>query len=98
MMIQQGDVILIKVEKIPRGIKKKNNHLAEGEATGHFHNAIGKGVAVLEKGEELYLDAPNGCEVEHQEHKTIAVPVGKFKVVRVREYDHFAEEARKVQD
>lgn len=98
-MYQQGDVILMPVDQIPQSAtKKRNNHLAEGEMTGHFHNAVGDGVAVLEKGEGLYLDAPNGCEVEHQEHKTISVPAGKFKVIGVREYDHFAEEARRVED
>ena len=28
--------------------RKSNNHLAEGEATGHFHEAVGAGVAVYE--------------------------------------------------
>jgi hypothetical protein len=96
-LYQQGDVLLFTVDKIPPSAKRhKNNHLAEGEATGHYHAAM-SGTVMAEK-EDLYLDAPAGCEVTHQEHKPITLPPGKFKVGIVQEYDHFAEEARQVRD
>lgn len=98
-MYQQGDVLLFTVDNIPAHSKKrKNNHLVEGEATGHFHAATGNGVSVLEAEEDVYLNAPNGCQVEHQEHKTIVLPAGAYKAERVQEYDHYTEEARKVRD
>ena len=97
MLYQQGDVLLFVVNEIPLTAQKHtNNHLAEGEASGHFHAAVG-GTVLAEK-DDLYLDAPEGCEVTHQEHKTITLPPGKFKVGIVQEYDHFAEEAREVRD
>jgi len=98
LLWQQGDVLLFAVCKIPQGKKKENNHLAAGEATGHYHDAVGDGVAVLESGDELFLDAPNGATITHQEHKHIEVPAGRYKVGRVLEYDHFAEESRQVRD
>ncbi len=99
MLIQQGDV-LIESCSIPVGLSvKSDNHLAEGEATGHFHEAVGVGVSVLEgSGDSLFLSVPNGAEVTHQEHGTVKVPAGDYKVRIVREYDHFREEARKVVD
>lgn len=84
---------------IPDEAKKKaNNHLAEGEVTGHFHAAHGGGVAVLEHQGAVILDAPNGATIDHQEHKTVSIPAGEYDVDIVQEYDHFEEEARKVRD
>ena len=80
--------------------KKKNNILAEGEATGHHHKAEGEGVAVYEEvyPDSLKLDAPNGAEVTHQEHNPIKIKAGKYRTGQVLEYDHFTEEAREVRD
>jgi hypothetical protein len=98
-MAQQGDVVLIRVNIIPPNASpKKDRHLAEGEATGHYHEANGNGVSVLESGGDLYVESNNDFEVNHQEHKTIVLPAGKYKVNHVKEYDHFAEEARRVVD
>jgi hypothetical protein len=102
--LQQGDVLLEKIGAIPhRKEAKLKRHvrgwvLAEGEATGHAHEVIGDGVEVYEHDGVLYLSAPNGGTVKHEEHKTITVPPGNYRVGIVQEYDHFAEEARQVRD
>ena len=38
------------------------------------------------------------AQMVHEEHGTIDLPVRPWEVGRVREYDHFAEEARVVKD
>jgi len=49
---------------IPKNTKKKNNnHLAEGETTGHYHEAVGTEVEVGEEGKNLFLSAPEGRTV-----------------------------------
>lgn len=79
--------------------KLRHNRLAEGEATGHSHRAIGADVALYETAPEtIRLSAPSGCEVVHEEHKTIALPPGDYDRIVVREFDHFAEESRRVID
>ncbi|HEY0006210.1 MAG TPA: hypothetical protein VGB17_15630 [Pyrinomonadaceae bacterium] len=88
----------MKKKLIPRGAKPHNNHLAEGEATGHYHAAVAPDVQVWEYDGGLILDAPSGTEVTHQEHKSILIPPGVFDRSIVQEYDHFAEEAREVVD
>lgn len=81
--------------------KKKNNHLAEGEVTGHFHEAIGKDISVFEEvygDSSLKLNTPQGSEVVHQEHRTIGISPGIYRTGQVLEYDPAEEEARKVRD
>lgn len=95
MIFQQGDVIIEKVSQV-KG--KKLNHLilAEGESTGHAHRAK-EGEIYEDKG-TLYLRTTKETDITHEEHKTITLPKGDYKIGIVREYDHFAEEARRVAD
>ena len=97
-MFQQGDVIVIKTNGI-KGNKLNHLILAYGEATGHHHQ-ITKGDAELYEHEgTLFLKVNSKtATLTHEEHKTITIPKGDFIVRRVREYDHFQEEARQVCD
>ncbi len=98
MFYQQGDVLVMKVSQI-KG--KKLNHLvlAEGELTGHQHT-ITKGDAELYEHEgTLFLRViSEEVELTHPEHNTLTLPKGDYQIGVVREYDHFAEEARRVRD
>jgi len=68
--------------------------IAEGEKTGHMHVATGAG-AVLD---EDTLQLPEGGELTHDEHKQVTVAPGEYTRSIVNEYDHFKEEATKVED
>ena len=98
MLYQQGDVLIKKVSEI-KGTKLNHLCLAEGELTGHAH-IITKGKAELyEHNDTLFLKVNSeSAEVTHQEHKTIILPKGNYQIDRVKEYDHFSEEAKRVQD
>ena len=97
--IQQGDVLLRVIEAIPHDAKRKNNTiLAYGEVTHNKHEVIGEGVEVFEQDGTLYVRAPVGGTIQHQEHQPITLPPGDYQIGIVREYDHFAEEARQVRD
>jgi hypothetical protein len=73
--------------------------LADGETTGHAH--------VLDTCDVNVFEMDNGTRefslsdittVKHEEHKPIDIPKGDWVSDKVMEYDHFAEEAKKVQD
>lgn len=98
-LFQQGDVILESILVIPKTAKKKKDKIvAEGEATGHHHR-LTNGCSVYEDGEDLYVDVEvETVEIVHEEHLPIELPNGLYKVRRVKEYDHFAEETRQVRD
>ena len=81
------------------GKKLSHTRLAEGEATGHFHQAIGPDVTLYETAPDaIYLSAPLGVDIIHQEHKTVRLPPGQYDRQIVREFDHFAEESRSIID
>ena len=96
---QQGDVTIKPVAKLPEGAEPVAGRvLREGEATGHAHVATGEGVQLFIHGGTLYMRVPAGTEVVHEEHAVVNVPAGVYEIGAVREYDHFAEEARPVID
>ena len=80
---------------------KRLNHvtLAEGEATGHSHQAKG-GTLLADPEGALVLQHSGVVEIEHQEHECFLLPTTatEFDVAKVREFDHAAEAVRNVQD
>ncbi len=75
--------------------KLAHTRLAEGELTGHYHEAVGPDVALWGDGTvPAVLEAPAGAEIRHQEHGTIKLPAGSYERVIVQEYDHFPRRRR----
>jgi len=102
---RQGDVLLVPVAEIPksaRSVSSKHSRLilAEGEATGHHHSILASdGVDLMgaPSQSELYLLVAEGdALLEHQEHATITVKKGTYRVIIQREYDPASE--RRVTD
>ena len=105
MLYQQGDVLLKVVKKKvdlskAKRVERESGRLilAHGEATGHAHAVLEEGVELFEVDGTLFCKATKEFEVKHEEHKTVKVPPGTYEVQRVKEYDHFAEEAKQVRD
>lgn len=95
---QQGDVCIIKVEKI-KGNKLNHLTLAKGEKTGHHHTITEGDAELYEEKGILYLRVNSeNATLTHQEHKPITIEHGDYEIGIVQEYDHFAEEARRVAD
>lgn len=87
-MKRQGDLLIVKVDKIPEGtVWRKSRILAEGEATGHMHE-LDSG-EVYEKEGTLYFKVAQGgvSTLNHPEHKAVTFDPGEYKVIRQREYE-----------
>jgi len=109
-LYQQGDVLIESIDEIPSDVKGstkfKNSSkigecfvLAEGEVTGHFHGISKSDSMLLERPSgETYLKVKSDTDVIHQEHGTITIPAGDYAIRQVKEYDHFDEAVRAVQD
>jgi hypothetical protein len=103
-MIQHGDVLISRIQALPRGVKpinRKNGRLvlAEGEQTGHNHVIADAGASLLQLEGELYLDVTaDKVTITHEEHKPLTIPAGIYKVGIVKEYDYLHEMERRVID
>jgi hypothetical protein len=105
--LQQGDVLLTRVAKLPKGTKEikpgvRGHVLAEGETTGHAHviPAI-PGVTLHEIDRVLYLNVKKTVKevpFTHEEHHKFPVDAGVWKIGGVREKDYFQDMVRPVID
>lgn len=100
IMCAQGDVVLIRVESLPKGAEPVR---AEGSAyiiahseTGHNHIVMERpDVKMYRLPEEIYeaflvVGSDEPALLEHQRsydtHETIAIPKGTYRIRRQREY------------
>ena len=100
---QQGDVLMHAMDGIPKGAveigpSEHKGVLAEGEVTGHFHRVAEPIQMFRAESGDIFMKAPQRIKVTHEEHHTIEVPKGVYKIDQVQEYDYFEQQARRVTD
>lgn len=84
---RQGDV-LIETASVPKDAKPLTTKIVErGEATGHKHEFLNGGVTLLESRGEMFIAATEPSPLVHDEHDTIIIPEGTYRVIRQREFD-----------
>jgi hypothetical protein len=89
--IRQGDVLLERVEKIPKNTKKEQKDngdvvLAYGEVTGHKHRVLDGAEVLLAENGERYLEATKQTALVHEEHDVAQIGPGFWNVVIQKEY------------
>lgn len=99
--VQQGDVVLRKLDSIPPGqqtsISKLRCVLAHGES-GHSHVIEDDEAELIRIGERILLKLERSAVVKHEEHGPITLEPGIWEVGRVKEYDWFSKMERQVMD
>lgn len=109
---QQGDILLKRISKLPKGAKKIPGKVLQlGEVTGHKHQFDGNAAVEIWvdpqfAGKETSITPDEGkfvivgdtAYLKHEEHKPVEVPPGVYQVDIVREFDYDAMEARRVVD
>jgi hypothetical protein len=98
---RQGDVLLVRVDNLPKNVEKKDNILALGEKTGHYHEIVGD-VQTFKGGDTRedmlngvqWVVADEGANLEHKkadeltkDHDPLSIDPGIYKVVVQREYE-----------
>jgi len=111
MIFQHGDVILQRVDTIPdtaTTVDRDNGRviLAYGEVTGHAHAIVAPLDDVIlteiitqsdqDEMAERFLKVQREVALSHEEHATINIPPGNYRVTIQREYS--PEELRRVAD
>lgn len=93
-LYRQGDVLVQEIPAIPTGLQPVPKDtgrviLAYGEVTGHAHAVIGDVeflAADIAEIEDRFLRVETEARIVHEEHSTIVLPPGNYRVVRQREY------------
>ena len=90
--------LLVRVDSVPAGLQvaKRNQGrviLAYGEVTGHHHSIVDEAAEMLIAQAEgvaaqawLQVSGEEPVALQHQEHSTIMIPPGAYKVVIQVEY------------
>ena len=101
-MYRQGDVLIVAVEWVPPNafpVLTEDDRVvvAYGEATGHAHVLESDDVQLFEHAATQFVHVgSSGAALVHDEHETIALPEGTYRIVQQREYT--PEEIRRVAD
>lgn len=93
----QGDCLITKISKLPKGLKKakaeKGEFIVAHSETGHHHVVKERAAQMLidETNEFIaYLQVKEPCEIKHKRnfhtHESIALEKGFYEVRRQREY------------
>ena len=87
-MYRQGDVLLVPIENRPWPTKTlRHCVVAHGEVTGHTHRFEAGAEQLEDKAGNRFIvvSAPEAALV-HEEHGTLTIPQGVYRVVHQREY------------
>jgi len=102
----QGDMLIIPVKKIPKGLKKaeivNGEYILAHSETGHHHviDAPKADVFVTDDEFKAFMEVITPAEIKHKRsfdtHESLELPKGKYEIRRQRE--HTPEGFRKAQD
>ena len=93
-MYRQGDLLFVKINKFPKGFNvSPDKVLVRGEATGHSHRVengeVLRGFSDVFSSRytrEIIIRSNGKTRIVHEEHNTIILPVGIFRLVVQMEY------------
>ena len=72
--------------------------IAEGEISGHKHKIFGSAQVnirpsfvnrPINENSEIWFNAFDEIKLEHEEHKTLEIPKGVYKVTKEQQFDPF---------
>ena len=100
-MYRQGDVLIVRVTKVPEGATDVTPQdrivLMHGEVTGHAHaiQEVTK-ARLLDVQAERYLQVLQEVTLRHEEHGAIVLDKGTYR--QAFQVEDFGEEVRRVAD
>ncbi len=101
--IRHGEILLLPVDKMPRGkITKQRVQIVGHSETGHHHVLESTAEFEVVDKKDLYLRLFEPAKLVHKKqvdkHKTLDVPAGTYHVIYKNEYDPFSKIIRRVED
>ncbi len=101
--IRHGEIMLVPVDKVPRGAMTKHESFIVGHSeTGHHHVLEGNFEVMETTKKELFFRLFKPAKLVHKKatdrHKDLVVPAGTYKRFHDTEYDPFEKVIRDVAD
>ncbi len=95
----QGDVSIVKIEKLDKALNfkplKNGFIVAEGEVSGHHHRLVAERGATVEIAQDengFYLNVKNGSvQMNHESHETQTIEKGLYFIGHQYEYNEVEE-------
>jgi len=80
---RQGDIMAIRIDKLPKGLRKKgSNILVHSDSTMHDHT-LKKGTVFVDREGKLFADVPEKTQIVHTaDHSPIDIPKGFYEIRR----------------
>ena len=101
MMYRHGDLLITKINAIPEDtVQISDKIIAEGEISGHKHEIFGSAQVnirpsfigrQINENSEVWFNAFDEIKLKHEEHKTLEIPKGVYKVTKEQQFDPFKE-------
>lgn len=89
---RQGDFLFEEVESLPQEAKREKTDkgrfvVGYGEATGHHHSFPATGEGEIKTLDNVrWIEATKLVNITHQEHDTISLPIGLYRIIPQRQY------------
>jgi hypothetical protein len=99
--IRQGDVLFVRVDRVPQGAKLEDTKtVAYGEVTGHHHTMVEldtkSKAEVYTLEDQMFAKVLGDVVITHQEHDHLPVAEGIYEIRIQQEYT--PEDIRRVLD
>ena len=108
VMYRHGDLLITRINAIPEDtVQISEKIIAEGEISGHKHKIFGSAQVnirpsfigrQINDNPEVWFNAFDKIKLEHEEHKTLEIPKGAYKVTKEQQFDPFQGITQKVID
>lgn len=99
-IFRQGDLVFTRISDatVINGKKEKSFVLARGEHTNHCHTLTKEAIIERLTDNSIVFEVNQITPLTHEEHKTIEIPPGKYKMHFERSYDPFLKQIRQTLD
>jgi len=108
VMYRHGDLLITQINAIPEDtVQIHEKIIAEGEISGHKHKLVGSAQVhirpsflndPINDNSEIWFNAFDEIKIIHEEHKTLEIPKGVYKVTKEQQFDPFEHLIQEVID
>jgi hypothetical protein len=105
MYYRHGDVLFERIEVAPSDSRRtqtedeKTEVVQRGESTGHAHIIDDMaGIDLFSVFWERFLSAGKKFTITHEEHKSLTIPAGNYRIHIAREYDYLLNFEKEIRD